>query len=98
GGGAGRGAEEQVRRFGCEEGLHAAKREWGFAAARIADVQAWMRRLTLGAAALLLLTQLGTHLLRHPQRQTWLRQGRSRRRARSEVSLLSLLSASCSTI
>jgi hypothetical protein len=82
-------AQEYARRFGCEEGFRDAKRELGFAAARIADVQAWTRMFTLVAAALLILTQLGTHLLRHPQRQTWLRHVRSRRRARSEVSLIS---------
>lgn len=82
-------AQEYARRFSCEEGFRDAKREVGFAAARIADIQAWARLFTLVAAALLILTQLGTHLLCHPQRQTWLRQVRSRRRARSEVSLIS---------
>jgi hypothetical protein len=84
-------AQEYARRFGCEEGFRDAKRTLGFAAARIADVQAWARMFALVAAALLILTQLGTHLLRHPQRQTWLRQVRSRRRARSELSVLTVV-------
>jgi hypothetical protein len=84
-----RRAQEDARRFRCEEGFRDAKRTVGFAAARIADIQAWARMFTVVAAALLILTQVGLHLLRHPQRQTWLRQVRSRRRARSEVSLLS---------
>lgn len=42
-------------------------------------------------AALLILAQLGAHLLRHPQRQVWLRQVRSRRRARSELSVMAVV-------
>jgi len=63
----------------------------GFAAARIAQIQAWARMFALVAAALLLLTQLGTHLLHHPQRQAWLRQVRSRRRSRSELSVIAVV-------
>ncbi|HEX9597708.1 MAG TPA: transposase [Anaerolineales bacterium] len=81
-------ASEYARRFGCEEGFRDAKHELGFAAARIAHIEAWARMFALVAAALLILTQLGTHLLRHPQRQAWLRQVRSRRRTRSELSLI----------
>jgi hypothetical protein len=81
-------AQEYARRFGCEEGFRDAKRLLGFANARIADLLAWARMFAVVAAALLILTQLGTHLLRHPQRQTWLRQVRSRRRARSELSVV----------
>ena len=84
-------AQEYARRFGCEEGFRDAKRTVGFAAARIADVHAWARMFTLVAAALLILTQLGTHLLRQPQWQTWLRYVRSRRRARSELSVVSVV-------
>lgn len=47
--------------------------------------------VSLVAAALLHLTQLGTHLLCHPQRQAWLRQVRSRRRSRSELSILTVV-------
>ena len=81
-------AQEYARRFGCAEGFRDAKRELGFAQARIADLQAWARLCMLVAVALLILTQLGTYLLRHPQRQVWLRQVRSRRRVRSELSVI----------
>ena len=81
-------AHAYARRFGCEEGFRDAKRELGFAAARIAELEAWARMFALVAAALLILTQLGTALLCHPQRAQWLRQVRSRRRARTELSLL----------
>ena len=81
-------AQEYARRFGCEEGFRDAKRVLGFAAARIADVQAWARLFAGVAAALLILPQLGTPLLCHPQRQRWLRQIRSRRRVRSELSVI----------
>jgi len=84
-------AHEYARRFGCEEGFRDAKRELGFAAARIAEIEAWARMFALVAAALLLLTQLGTALLRHPQRAQWLRHVRSRRRARTELSLLAVV-------
>ena len=84
-------AHEYARRFGCEEGFRDAKREVGFAAARIAHIQAWARMFALVAAALLILTQLGTHLLHHPQRQTWLRQVRSRRHARSDLSVITVV-------
>ncbi len=84
-------AHEYARRFGCEEGFRDAKRTLGVAAARIADIHAWARRFALVAAAVLILTQLGTHLLHPPQRQTWLRQVRSRRRARSELSVIAVV-------
>lgn len=84
-------AHEYARRFGCEEGFRDAKRELGFAAARIATIEAWARMFALVAAALLLLAQLGTHVLTHPQCQTWLRQVRSRRRARSELSVITVV-------
>jgi hypothetical protein len=81
-------AHEYARRFGCEEGFRDAKRTLGFAAARIAQIEAWARMFALVAAALLVLTQWGTHLLAHPQRQQWLRQACSRRRTRSELSVI----------
>jgi len=84
-------AQEYARRFGCEEGFRDAKRLLGVAQARIAEVQAWARMFAVVAAALLILTQLGTHLLRHPQHQPWLRQVRSRRRARSELSVVAVV-------
>jgi hypothetical protein len=79
-------AQEYARRFGCEEGFRDAKRTLGFAAARIAQIDAWARMFALVAAALLVLAQWGTHMLTHPQRQTWLQHVRSRRRTRSELS------------
>ena len=84
-------AHEYARRFGCEEGFRDAKRTLGFASARIAEIEAWARMFALVAAALLILTHLGTQLLRHPQRAQWLRQVRSRRRARTELSLLAVV-------
>jgi len=84
-------AQEYARRFGCEAGFRDAKHLLGFAEARVAEVQAWARLFALVAAALLLLTQLGTYLLHHPQRQAWLRQARSRRRARSELSVIAVV-------
>jgi hypothetical protein len=81
-------AQEYARRFGCEEGFRDAKRLLGFATARIADLRAWARMFAVVAAALLVLTQLGTHLLQHPHRALWLRQIRSRRRVRSELSVI----------
>jgi Transposase DDE domain len=84
-------ASEYARRFGCEEGFRDAKRTLGFAAARIAQIEAWARMFALVAAALLVLTQWGTHLLTHPQRQTWLQQVRSRRRTRSELSVITVV-------
>jgi hypothetical protein len=84
-------AHEYARRFGCEEGFRDAKRGLGFAQARIAEIEAWARMFALVAAALLVVTQLGTHLLRHPQRAQWLRLVRSRRRARTELSLLTVV-------
>jgi Transposase DDE domain len=84
-------AHEYARRFGCEEGFRDAKRTLGFAAARIARIQAWARMFALVAAALLILAQFGTHLLTHPQRPRWLRQVRSRRRTRSELSVITVV-------
>ena len=61
----------------------------GFAHARIAQGQAWARMFAVVAAALLILTHLGTRILPHPLCQDWLRHVRARRRARSELSLVS---------
>jgi DDE family transposase len=84
-------AHEYARRFGCEEGFRDAKRTLGFAAARIEQIEAWARMFALVAAALLILAQWGTFVLTHPQRQTWLRQIRSRRRTRSELSVITVV-------
>lgn len=84
-------AQEYARRFGCEEGFRDAKRTLGFAAARIAQIDAWARMFALVAAALLVLAQWGMHMLTHPQRQTWLQHVRSRRRTRSELSVITVV-------
>lgn len=80
---------EYARRFGCEEGFRDAKRMLGFAEARITDIRAWERMFTLVAIALVVLVRIGGALLK---RRAWLeqllRQVRSRRRARSELSLV----------
>jgi hypothetical protein len=84
-------AYEYARRFGCEEGFRDAKRTLGFAAARIAQIEAWARMFALVAAVLPVLAQWGTHLLTHPQRQTWLQHVRSRRRICSELSVITVV-------
>jgi len=84
-------AHEYARRFGCEEGFRDAKRTLGFATAQIAHIEAWARMFALVAAALLILTQWGTLVLTHPQRETWLRHVRSRRRSRSDLSVVTVV-------
>jgi Transposase DDE domain len=84
-------AHDYARRFGCEEGFRDAKRTWGFATAQIAHIEAWARMFALVAAALLILTQWGTLVLTHPQRETWLRHVRSRRRSRSDLSVVTVV-------
>jgi hypothetical protein len=79
---------EYARRFTCEEGFRDGKRLLGFADARIACVEAWARMFTLVALALLLLTRMGCALLGRADRAELLRRVRSRRRARSELSLV----------
>jgi hypothetical protein len=79
---------EYARRFACEEGFRDGKRLLGFAAARITCVRAWARMFLLVALALCVLTLLGCALLGHAVREKWLRRVRSRRRARSELSLV----------
>ncbi len=80
---------EYARRFSCEEGFRDAKRMLGFAAARIADLTAWARMFTLVAIALVVLANLGCQLMRdHALAMSELRRVRSRRRGRSELSLV----------
>ena len=80
---------EYARRFGCEEGFRDGKRMLGFADARIRDIDAWSRMFLLVAIALVVLVGIGLGLLREPDRFTrLLREVRSRRRSRSEVSLV----------
>lgn len=80
---------EYARRFGCEEGFRDAKRMLGFADARITNIRAWERMFTLVAIALVVLVRIGGALLKDP---VWLanllRRVRSRRRTRSELSLV----------
>jgi Transposase DDE domain len=79
---------EYARRFTCEEGFRDAKRLLGFAEARIRDLAAWVRMFTLVAIALAVLTNIGSALAQHARCARWLRQVRSRRRARSESSMV----------
>lgn len=81
-------AHEYARRFTCEEGFRDAKRLLGFADARIRDLAAWVRMFTLVAIALAVLTNIGSALADHARCERWLRQVRSRRRARSELSMV----------
>jgi hypothetical protein len=80
---------EYARRFSCEEGFRDAKRLLGFAEARIACLQAWSRMFLLVVLAMLLLYGLGGYWLRNPAAfEQQMRKVRSRRRARSECSLI----------
>ena len=81
-------AQEYARRFTCEEGFRDAKRLLGFAEARIRCIKAWARMFTLVALALAVLTKLGCALQLHVRRNSWLRRVRSRRTARSELSMV----------
>jgi Transposase DDE domain len=81
-------SREYARRFTCEEGFRDSKRLLGFAAARIKCVEAWARMFLLVAVALLLLTRLGCALLERADREGLLRRVRSRRRGRTELSLV----------
>jgi hypothetical protein len=80
-------AAEYARRFTCEEGFRDAKRLLGFHQARISCLTAWTRMFTLVAIAIAVLTKLGCALVSYG-RKGWLRRVRSRRRARSELSLV----------
>ena len=81
-------AQEYARRFTCEEGFRDAKRLLGFAEARISCMKAWTRMFTLVAIAIAVLTKLGGALVSHAGCNTWLRQVRSRRTTRSELSIV----------
>ncbi len=82
---------EYARRFTCEEGFRDAKRLLGFAEARITCLKAWTRMFTLVAIAAAVLTKLGSVLVSHTGRGGWLRRVRSRRAARSELSMVRLV-------
>jgi len=80
---------EYARRFSCEEGFRDAKRLLGFAEARIACLQAWARMFLLVVLAMLVLYGLGSYWLRNKAAfAQQLRKVRSRRRGRSECSLI----------
>lgn len=81
-------ASEYARRFTCEEGFRDSKRLLGFAEARVKCIEAWARMFLLVAVALLVLTRLGCALPGRDEREKLLRRVRSRRRARSELSLV----------
>jgi hypothetical protein len=81
-------SQEYARRFTCEAGFRDGKRLLGFAEARITCLKAWARMFTLVAMALLVVTQMGCVLLARNDHEQWLRRVRSRRRARSELSLV----------
>jgi hypothetical protein len=81
-------SREDAGRFTCEEGFRDSKRLLGFAEARVKCVEAWARMFLLVAVALLVLTRLGCALLERADREGLLRRVRSRRRARSELSLV----------
>ena len=80
--------QEYARRFTCEEGFRDAKRLLGFAEAHISCLMAWTRMFTLVAIAVAVLTKLGGAISTHALRESWLRRVRSRRTARSELSLV----------
>jgi hypothetical protein len=77
-----------ARRFTCEEGFRDSKRLLGFAQARIKCVAAWARMFLLVAVARSILTRMGCALLEDDAREELLRRVRSRRQARSELSMV----------
>src|SRR5215510_8678147 len=83
-------AKEYGFRFCCEEGFRDAKWYLGFAAARVAEIDAWSRLF-----ALFILTTLGMALLIRggPGARQLLRRVASRRRGRCELSLVSAMIA-----
>jgi hypothetical protein len=83
-----RATQEYGRRFTCEEGFRDGKRLLGFAEARIKCIKAWTRMFVLVAMALVIMTQMGCALLKRVECQELLRRIRSRRVARSELSLV----------
>jgi len=79
---------EYARRFACEEGFRDGKRLLGFAEARIQCLAAWTRMFALVAVALSVVTRIGCALLESADHEQLLRRVRSRREARSELSLV----------
>lgn len=84
--------KEYARRFSCEEGFRDAKRLLGFAEARIACLQAWTRMFLLVVLAMLVLYGVGSYWLGKPSAfEQQMRKVRSRRRGRSECSLIRIV-------
>lgn len=81
-------SREYALRFTCEEGFRDGKRLLGFCEARIKCLKAWARMFTLVAIALLVVTAMGCALLERADYADSLRRVRSRRNARSELSLV----------
>jgi uncharacterized protein (DUF1778 family) len=81
-------SREYALRFTCEEGFRDSKRLLGFAGARVKCLKAWARMFALVAIALLMLTRMGCALLERAECEQLLRRVRSRRSARSELSLV----------
>ena len=81
-------AAEYARRFTCEEGFRDGKRLLGFVQARINCLKAWSRMFLLVALALTVLMRIGCALIQSKDGERLLRKVRSRRRARSELSLV----------
>jgi len=88
-------AKEYGFRFCCKEGFRDAKWYLGFAEARVKENEAWSRLFALFAIALLALTTLGMALLMRgvPEAKQLLRRVASRRRGRSELSLVAAIVA-----
>lgn len=78
-------------RFSCEEGFRDEKRLFGFADSRINCIKAWQRMFCLVAIALLMLSKIGSAFLKHEKKSEWLRRVRSRRKKRSELSLVRVI-------
>ena len=81
-------ASEYAQRFTCEEGFRDGKRLLGFVQARINCMAAWSRMFMLVAVALAVLTKIGGALVQSAEGSQLLCRVRSRRRARSELSLV----------
>ena len=82
-------SKEYARRFSCEEGFRDAKRLLGFRQARIGCIEAWARMFTLVAVAMLVMYGIGCWMLsRREDLSRQLRKVMSRRKRRSEMSLM----------
>lgn len=85
-------ADEYAYRFSCEEGFRDVKWWLGFTQARIAQIKAWSRMFALFAISLMVLVSLGIKLLVDGSNpMIFLRRVLSRRRGRSELSLISAM-------